>query len=173
MRIVAGQWRGRRIEAPPGRDVRPTLDRVREAWMSILQKEIPASKVVDLFAGSGALGLEALSRGAASVDFVESHPRTLAVLRQNIETLGAEDATQVHRTDALRYAESLPAGAYDIAFADPPYAGGAAARLAALWQATPFSRILSVEHDAREKLPGAADTRRYGSTAITFYRTEE
>ncbi|HZK77969.1 MAG TPA: RsmD family RNA methyltransferase, partial [Gemmatimonadaceae bacterium] len=70
MRIIAGKWRGRRIEAPSGDDVRPTLDRVREAWMSILQPDIPGSRVVDLFAGSGALGLEALSRGAVSVEFV-------------------------------------------------------------------------------------------------------
>ena len=87
MRIVAGQWRGRRIEAPPGRDVRPTLDRVREAWMSILQKEIPGSRVLDLFAGSGALGLEALSRGASHVEFIESGAKALTVLRRNIEVL--------------------------------------------------------------------------------------
>lgn len=173
MRIVAGQWRGRRIEAPSGRDVRPTLDRVREAWMSILQHDIPESRVVDLFAGSGALGLEALSRGAASVDFVESHPRTLTVLRRNIEVLAADSSSGVHRIDAIRFAKSLGEAAYDIAFADPPFAGGAAARLAGVWLETRFSRILSVEHSARESLPGSSDTRRYGSTAITFYRSEE
>src|SRR5215212_5285688 len=107
MRIVAGQWRGRRIEAPPGRDVRPTLDRVREAWMSIVQHDIPGSKVLDLFAGSGALGLEALSRGASHADFVENHPRALRVLRGNIELLGPGDRADVHRSDALRFAMSL------------------------------------------------------------------
>lgn len=173
MRIVAGRWRGRRIEAPPGRDVRPTLDRVREAWMSILQYEIPSARVVDLFAGSGALGLEALSRGAASVDFVESSARTLRVLRANIEELGAGESVDVHRADAVRYAAALPEGAYDIAFADPPYAGDAASRLAKVWLDRPFARILSVEHNARETLPDGAETRRYGSTAITFYRKEE
>lgn len=171
MRIVAGQWRGRRIEAPPGRDVRPTLDRVREAWMSILQREIPGSNVVDLFAGSGALGLEALSRGAARADFIESGPKALAVLRRNIEVFDPGDKAHVRRVDALRYAASLDEHAYDLAFADPPYAGGAAAKLAEVWLARPFARILSVEHDAREKLPGSDDTRRYGTTAITFYRT--
>lgn len=172
MRIVAGQWRGRRIEAPPGRDVRPTLDRVREAWMSILQHEIPGSRVLDLFAGSGALGLEALSRGAAFVDFVEQNPRALGILRKNIDVLGADDGVHVHRADAVRYAESLGQGSYDLAFADPPYAGGAAERLAGVWLERPFSRILSVEHDARQSLPGGSDTRRYGSSAITFYRIE-
>jgi 16S rRNA (guanine966-N2)-methyltransferase len=173
MRIVAGQWRGRRIAAPPGSDVRPTLDRVREAWMSILQLELPGSRVIDLFAGSGALGLEALSRGAVSVDFVEQNPRVLSVLRDNITVLGAEDTARVHRRDAMRFASGLESGAYDIAFADPPYKGGWAAKLAGVWLERPFSRILSVEHDSHEKLPGASETRRYGTSSITFYRTEE
>lgn len=173
MRIVAGQWRGRTIEAPPGRDVRPTLDRVREAWMSILQHEIPGSRVLDLFAGSGALGLEALSRGAEWADFVESDSRTIRILKKNVESLAPGDVLEIHRGDALAFARKLDAGAYDIAFADPPYAGGAAAALAEVWLKRPFARILSVEHDAREKMIGAGDTRRYGSSAITFYRSEE
>jgi 16S rRNA (guanine966-N2)-methyltransferase len=173
VRIVAGQWRGRRIEAPPGRGVRPTLDRVREAWMSIVHIELPGSRVVDLFAGSGALGLEALSRGAAAADFVENDPRALRVLRANIELLGPGDRAEIRRSDALRFAAELPADAYDLAFADPPYAGGGAAKLAGVWLKRPFARILSVEHDSRETLPGGAETRRYGSTAITFYRNED
>jgi len=173
MRIVAGRWRGRQIDAPSGQAVRPTLDRVREAWMSILQLEIPGSRVLDLFAGSGALGLEALSRGAVSVDFVEKHSGTIRVLNKNIESLGAGEMVRVHRGDAGKFVAALEAGAYDIAFADPPYAGGAAAALVEVWLRAPFARILSVEHDARENLAGAQDTRRYGSSAITFYRSEE
>ena len=173
MRIVAGQWRGRRIDAPPGRDVRPTLDRVREAWMSILQHDIPGSRVLDLYAGSGALGLEALSRGAQWADLVEYDPRTIKVLRKNIDSLGAANLLEVHRADALAFAKKLESHSYDLAFADPPYAGGAAAALVEVWLKTPFARILSVEHDAREKLNGATATRRYGSSAITFYRSEE
>jgi len=173
VRIVAGRWRGRRIEAPPGRGVRPTLDRVREAWMSILQREIPGARVLDLFAGSGALGLEALSRGAAWADLVEIDARALDVLQKNIDLLGADGAVGVHREDALRFARKLPHKAYDIALADPPYTGGAATELAALWLERPFARILSLEHDSKERLPESADTRRYGSSAITFYRSEE
>lgn len=173
MRIVAGQWRGRRIEAPPGRGVRPTLDRVREAWMSILQHRIPGSAVLDLFAGSGALGLEALSRGAAHSAFVESDWRALRALRKNIDALGAADHAQIHHGDAFGFAGGLARHAYDLAFADPPYAGGAAARLSGIWLEQPFARILSIEHDAREKLAGSTDTRRYGSSAITFYRSED
>jgi 16S rRNA (guanine966-N2)-methyltransferase len=173
VRIVAGQWRGRRIAAPPGRGVRPTLDRVREAWMSILQPDLSGSRIVDLFAGSGALGLEALSRGAASADFIENDSRTIRVLRDNIELLGAGDHAQVRRSDALRFAGSLEIGAYDLAFADPPYSSDAALKLAGVWLRRPFARILSIEHDSRETLPDAAETRRYGTSTITFYRTED
>jgi 16S rRNA (guanine966-N2)-methyltransferase len=171
MRIVAGQWRGRRIDAPAGTIVRPTLDRVREAWMSILQMDIPGARVLDLFAGSGALGLECLSRGASAADFVDNDGRSLALLRKNIEALGADDKSTVHRADALRFAQGLAAGAFDICVADPPYSGGYAETLVAHWLKHPFASILSVEHDARNKLEGGADTRRYGSSAITFYRT--
>lgn len=173
MRIVAGQWRGRRIDAPPGRGVRPTLDRVREAWMSILQHEIPGRTVLDLFAGSGALGLEALSRGAEHAAFVENDWRALRVLKKNIEALGAGEKAEIKHGDAFRVAGSLGRHAYDVAFADPPYAGGAAATIAGLWLEQPFARILSIEHDARERLAGSTDTRRYGSSAITFYRSED
>ena len=173
MRIVAGQWRGRRIEAPPGRGVRPTLDRVREAWMNILQHDIPGSSVLDMFAGSGALGLEALSRGAEHCAFVENDWRALRILRKNIEALGASDSAEIQQADAFRLAENLGKHTYDIAFADPPYAGGAAARMAGIWLEQPFARILCVEHDARQRLAGSSDTRRYGSSAITFYRSEE
>jgi 16S rRNA (guanine966-N2)-methyltransferase len=141
--------------------------------MSILQLDIPGARVLDLYSGSGALGLECLSRGAAFVDFVEKDARTLAVLRKNIETLGAGEHAAIHRTDALRFAEQLDAGAFDLAFADPPYSGGLAERLAEVWLAKPFAPILSVEHDARTKLQGSSDSRRYGSTAITFFRTGE
>lgn len=173
MRIVAGKWRGRRIEAPPGRGVRPTLDRVREAWMSILQRYIPGSSVLDLFAGSGALGLEALSRGAASAHFVENDSRALRVLEMNIEALAALEKASVIRSDAIKFASGLGAHAYDVAFADPPYAGAWASNLVGVWLETPFARILSVEHGARENLPGTGDTRRYGDTAITIYRSED
>lgn len=141
--------------------------------MSILQRDIPGSRALDLFAGSGALGLEMLSRGAATAEFVESDTRTLRVLRDNLALLGAADAAVVHRTDAIRFARSLEPGRFDIAVADPPYAGEFAATLAGLWLEKPFARILSVEHDSRKKLPGGGETRRYGTSAITFYRREE
>lgn len=170
MRIVAGRWRGRTIAAPRGMTVRPTADRVREAWMSILQNDLPDASILDLFSGSGALGLEALSRGAAQATFVESAAPSLLSLRANISQLGADDVAIVHRMDALRFIATLAEHAYDVAFADPPYRKGLAAGVASRWRERAFSRILALEHEVGEAMPGEGDTRRYGDTALTFYR---
>jgi 16S rRNA (guanine966-N2)-methyltransferase len=167
VRIVGGQFGGRRLVLPKDVRVRPTADRVREAWMSILGDALEDARVLDLFAGSGALGLEALSRGAASVTFVELNPPSLKALDQNITTLGARDVVTVHRGDAMRYAERLLPGAFDIVLADPPYTIDHATRLVALFRRHPFGRILSVEHRSDLELEGDS-TRRYGDTAITF-----
>ncbi|HYJ80605.1 MAG TPA: 16S rRNA (guanine(966)-N(2))-methyltransferase RsmD [Longimicrobiaceae bacterium] len=170
MRIVGGEWGGRRIQAPPGRGTRPTTDRVREAWMSVVAPELPGAAVLDLFAGSGALGLEALSRGAARATFIENDARALAVLRANLAALDAAERAAVFRVDALRYAQSLDGMAFDVAFADPPYGRGIAAELAEAFAARPFARLLSVEHGKDEILPAlpGARTRRYGDTSLTF-----
>jgi 16S rRNA (guanine966-N2)-methyltransferase len=137
--------------------------------MSILGQELPGARVLDLYAGSGALGLEALSRGAASAEFVELNAASLEALRANIAALGVVGQVTVHRGDALRFAERLEPGAFDLAFADPPYAHDAAGRLVALFRRAPFARILSVEHRADQRVAGD-DTRRYGDTALTFCR---
>jgi len=169
MRIVSGIYGGRRLQAPHDPRVRPTADRVREAWMSILGEELSGARVLDLYAGSGALGIEALSRGAARAEFVELEPASLAALRANLAALGAEDRAVVHRADALRFAERLPLRAFDIALADPPYSNAAAERLVALFRRHPFAAILSVEHPADRAVAGD-ETRRYGDTALTFCR---
>ena len=170
MRIVAGRWRGRTITAPVGREVRPTADRVREAWMSIVAPVLPGARVLDLCAGSGALGIEAVSRGAASADLVEIAPPSLRAIQANVDALGAADAIRLHRKDALRFVQGLEAGAYDVAFADPPYDLDMATAIAACWLAVPFAAVLGIEHRRTERLPGDGDTRRYGQTALTFYR---
>ena len=167
MRIISGIYGGRRLVAPKGLIARPTQDRVREAWFSILGMEVQDARVLDLFAGSGALGLEALSRGAASADFVEKARHSLEALEKNIETLGVGDIVKVVKGDALKFAEGLAEGAYDIVFADPPYDLGAGAKLIALFRAKPYARVLCIEHRATEVLAGD-DLRRYGDTAITF-----
>lgn len=140
--------------------------------MSIVQAHLRGATVLDLFAGSGALGLEALSRGASTAVFVEIAPHSLRALGDNIAALGAGDVATVRRADALRFVESLPAHAFDVAFADPPYGHGAAARLAELWRATPFARLLGVEHRFGEHMPAGGDSRRYGSTVVTLYESE-
>jgi 16S rRNA (guanine966-N2)-methyltransferase len=172
VRIVAGQWRGRRLKTPSSDAIRPTADRVREAWMSIVSPWIPEARVLDLFSGSGALGIEALSRGAASADFVENAVSSLRLINENLALVDAGDTARVHRADAVKFVEGLDAHAYDVAFADPPYDKGFATAIAERWLATPFADILGIEHRRDEKLPGNGDSRRYGSTVITFYRVE-
>ena len=135
--------------------------------MSILADQLVGARVLDLFAGSGALGLEALSRGAASATFVELSSASLKALEQNITALAVQDAATVHRGDAMRFAGKLPEGAYDVVFADPPYTIDYAAQLVALFRRRPFGRILSVEHRSDVPVSGD-DTRRYGDTSITF-----
>lgn len=139
--------------------------------MSILQEDLPGARVLDLFAGSGALGLEALSRGAESATFVELASRSLAALRANIGMLGAEKQCMVHRGDALAFASRLVADAFDVAFADPPYRLGLAERIADSWLTTPFARVLGIEHEKGIELRAATDRRVYGDTVVTFYRS--
>jgi len=167
IRIIAGEFKGRRLKTPATAKVRPTADRVREAWFSIVQRSIRGARVLDLYAGSGALGLEALSRGAAAAEFVEANRFALAALKANIGTLRVGDRAVVHRGDALKFAERLHPGQYDIAFADPPYGTDQAVRLVAMFRVNAFARILSIEHPADQPIPGD-DTRRYGDTAVTF-----
>ena len=138
--------------------------------MSILQGDLPDATVLDLFAGSGALGLEALSRGAQRAEFVELAARSVTALRANADRLGASDDIVVHKGDALRFIEKLEAGAFDIAFADPPYGLGLADRVARRWLEVPFAHVLGVEHRFGEEMPEGGDVRRYGDTALTFYR---
>ena len=170
LRIIAGEFKGRRLKTPSGRSVRPTGDRVKEAWFSILQQSIPDARVLDLFAGSGALGFEALSRGAVSVDFVETAKASLAAIRDNATTLNVGERVTIHRSDALRFAERLQPAQYDVAFADPPYATKNAAELVELYRTNPFARQFSIEHSADLIVVGG-DTRRYGDTAVTFFES--
>ncbi|MEO7277409.1 MAG: 16S rRNA (guanine(966)-N(2))-methyltransferase RsmD [Sphingomicrobium sp.] len=124
MRIVAGAWRGRPIDAPPGQATRPTADRVRETLFSMLLSRLgtfEGLRVADLFAGSGALGLEALSRGAGFVTFVESDVHAAAAIRRNLARLGAEERASLQRGSALALQRSAP---FDLVLADPPYGQG-------------------------------------------------
>lgn len=167
MRIIAGALSGRRLRPPADSRVRPTGDRVKEAWFSIVGEVLAGARVLDLFAGSGALGLEALSRGAAHATFVELNRSSLAALRSNIAALGVASRATVLRRDALRFVAKLGPDAFDVAFADPPYDTNQAERLVAAFRAKPFARILGIEHSPTQPLTGD-ESRSYGNVALTF-----
>ena len=175
MRVIAGRYGGRRLAVPRGDAVRPTSDRVREALFSILGAGVQDTRVLDLFAGSGALGLEALSRGAATATFVDSAPRAIAALRANLAALDAEG--EVVRADALRWLRTASAAArqYDLVFLDPPYrrAPALGAGLSDLLPTVlaPGARVV-VESDRRSPLElpiHFTDERRYGDTLIRIH----
>ena len=170
MRIIAGRWRGRRLKALRGRDVRPTTDRVRESWMAALGPDLEGATVLDLFAGSGALGFEALSRGAERVVFVERARSALSAIRANAELLGAAREVEIRSGDAMKYVNRLKAGSFDLALADPPYGKGLAASLMESFRVTPFASQLWVEHRKTDALPDLAGLRqrRYGDTLISM-----
>ncbi len=170
MRVVAGSARGRLLRAPAGRATRPTSDRVREAMFSMLTSmgAVEEGHVLDLFAGSGALGVEALSRGAAHVTFVDNDRAALEVVRANLETVGAGDRqATVVRADALAYAAS--AGDADICFADPPYSFTAWPALLERLASSGFTGIAVLEAGAEIDLGSgwlARRARRYGGTVV-------
>ena len=178
MRIIAGTWRGRRLLTPTDRAIRPTSDRAREALFGILEHGVPAlrgARFLDLFCGTGAVGLEAASRGAAEVLLVDDDAQALKLARANLERLGAPDNVRLVARHATRLGRAQQP--YDIVFLDPPWRSGLATRaLAALrdgWLAD--GARLIVEADAREALhlpPGFAleQERRYGAARFTFLR---
>jgi 16S rRNA (guanine966-N2)-methyltransferase len=173
MRIIAGRFRGHRLSPLKGKGVRPTTDRVREAWMSAMGGRFDDVDVLDLFSGSGALGLETLSRGARSVTFVEKSHAAVRVIEANIAQLGVAESCTVVADDVFRYLDR-EALLFLIAVADPPYQSGQAQALVDSWQMQPFARELWLEHPSRDTLyvPEAARTRRYGDTALTTLTAE-
>lgn len=179
MRIVAGEARSRTILAPPGRETRPTLDRVRENLFNILQWRCPGARVLDLFAGSGALALEALSRGAAFALLADRDPRAVAVARRNVEALGFSDRAQVQRGDWKETLRALAGSAapFELVFLDPPYAfaqvGEVFAALLAGGLLHGESRLV-LERQAGESPREMAgftclDSRRYGYVGVHIF----
>ena len=186
MRIIAGEFRGRRIEAPPGMDTRPMLDRVREALFSTLGEQIVDARILDLFAGSGSLGLEAASRGARSVRTIEKDPRAIAILRRNVELLLVGDRVEVVRGDALKeasWASGPEPPAADIVFLDPPYSRietlegrgeilSAMDRLLRTVLAPGGTLVLHVPARATASMqvegPWRRDERRYGNSGLLY-----
>ena len=182
MRIIAGEARGRRLFAPEGDETRPTADRVREALFNIIRAEVEGAVVLDLFAGSGALALEAISRGAARAVLCDRSPKAVAVIRRNIALMRAEEKTSVVAGDWQR---AVGAGGerFTLVFLDPPYRmtdvyGEATRRL---YEAGRLAEgaLMVMEHDAGHPIEGLdkpfelMDERRYRDTAIALVRVKE
>jgi 16S rRNA (guanine966-N2)-methyltransferase len=179
MRIVAGEFRGRRLRPVPEKGIRPTADRIREAVFNILGDRVRGAVVLDLFAGTGALGLEALSRGAAEAVFVDRMDAALRTISRNLDDLGLANRSRVIRWDLSRNLGPLRGRrpAFDLVFLDPPYGRGLLAptisRLVAADCLTPGARLVA-EHSTEESPPAApggpvaTDRRRYGKTLVSF-----
>lgn len=172
MRIVKGRWAGRDLTSPGG-SVRPTAESVRDAWLDLLAEDLEDARVVDLFAGSGALGLEALSRGARWVDFIENGAPALHALKANVAALRVGRRARIFKRDAIPFVERLGADAYDVALADPPYGSAKLDRVLDAWRAVPFARVLAFEHDKDHAV--ATTGKQYdfgGPTRITVLRSQ-
>ena len=181
MRIIAGAYKGRRLATPRGATTRPTADQVRIALLDTLMPWLPEARVLDLFAGAGGVGLEALSRGAARATFVERDARAVQALRVNVTSLGVERAARVLRDDVRRALETLrhEGARFDVVFLDPPYDGEAVATtLEALGGAELLAggAVVVAQH-LTKRAPAASvgaltafRTRRFGETTLTFFR---
>ena len=169
MRILAGKLAGRHLAPLPDPRVRPTAEHVRGALLDMLAPHLAKARVLDLFAGTGALGLEALSRGAATCDFVEFRPGSLHALKANIALLKLRERTRVFKRDAVPFAEALGPDSYDVVFADPPYESKVLDRVIERWKKAPYSSVLAVEHARTHKVPKGTDQRAFVDTTVTVY----
>jgi len=179
MRVVAGTARGVPLTAPRGSRTRPITDRVKETLFAILGERVPEARVLDLYAGSGAIGIEALSRGAVSADFVEQDRHALSALRANLDRTRLTEGARVHPSDVERFLASAGDGAWDLAILDPPYDLRAivAPLRALLPHLAPGARVV-IKHFWRTELPevetlSVERQRRFGETMLTFLATED
>jgi len=174
MRVIAGTARGRPLIAPPGSATRPIADRVKETLFAILAARVPDASMLDLYAGSGAVGIEALSRGAAHCDFVEHDRRAVGTIRANLERAGVAGDASVHHADVLHYLTGSSPDRFDLVFLDPPYAEHAIlAPLERLVTRLALGATVVIKHHWRTPIPeppGLARwrERRFGETALTF-----
>jgi 16S rRNA (guanine966-N2)-methyltransferase len=171
MRIVSGKWAGRHLTSPAGR-VRPTTEELRNIWLELLADELKGARCLDLFAGTGALGLEAMSRGARYCDFVENGPSAIHSLKANVAALRVREKTRIFDRDAIPFVERITKMAYDITFADPPYGSRKLDRIISRWLELPFSRILSFEHPPDHELPVKGRSRRVGESMVTIVKAK-
>ncbi|MCX7977520.1 MAG: 16S rRNA (guanine(966)-N(2))-methyltransferase RsmD [Bdellovibrionaceae bacterium] len=180
MRIIAGKYKGHHLVSFKAAHIRPTTDRVKESQFNILQHYIEGARVLDLFCGTGNLGLEALSRGACHVDFVEKSKDSIAITRQNLAKLKiSPQEYRVHLKDALSFLRSYEGQPYDLIFADPPFTEAMAHQVmevASQSKAFGQQTIMSIESARRERIEDSYSTlirfdfREYGDKILSFYR---
>jgi 16S rRNA (guanine966-N2)-methyltransferase len=177
MRIIAGTLKGRRLESPVWPGLRPTSDKLRETLFNVLGSRVEGARVLDGYAGTGAVGIEALSRGAAHVTFVDSDRRALALVEANLGRCGVAERYAIIRVEFARAGSRLSQGAFDIVFLDPPYGGAQlGAALSAAAAIASVETLVVVEHAKRDAPPSAAGrltlTRDLvsGDSGLAFYR---
>jgi 16S rRNA (guanine966-N2)-methyltransferase len=171
VRVVGGKFAGRDLTSPADGRVRPTAEPVRAALLDHLGNQITGARVLDLFAGTGALGIESLSRGAVSADFVEFRPASLHALRANVAALRLQKQSRIFKRDAFQFIATLERDRYQVAFADPPYGTRLIDRVVEEWLAQPFAATLAVEHARGHLLPRGVHRATFGDSAITIYRS--
>jgi 16S rRNA (guanine966-N2)-methyltransferase len=176
LRVSGGEARGRRLKAP--KNIRPTQGMVKQAIFNMVGPDIEGAHVLDLFSGSGALGIEALSRGAAGVTFVDQQARGLAILRQNLDVLGFKDRARLVRSDVVRWLEASADAvrSADFVFLDPPYEDVVLDRALQALDREVGDAVVLAEHSRRQELPAlhrlhVDRERRYGDTIVTVLRT--
>ncbi|MFH1137767.1 MAG: 16S rRNA (guanine(966)-N(2))-methyltransferase RsmD [Pseudomonadota bacterium] len=179
MRIIGGEFKGRGLFAPAGLETRPTADKVKEALFNIVRDRIPGAVVLDLFSGSGALGLEALSRGAARAILVDSHPQALAAMTRNAAPLALGERLVIIKADLTRPVKSLAGTKADLVFLDPPYGlelAEKALKIALRHDWITSGGLAVIEHSRKEnpRPQGLVLTgeRRYGRTSLSFFELE-
>jgi 16S rRNA (guanine(966)-N(2))-methyltransferase RsmD len=184
MRVIAGEYRGRRLDRIEGTDIRPTSDKVKESLFNILGNSVLESRFLDLFGGTGGIGIEALSRGAKNVVFIDSSAKSIKVLKGNLEKLNIKDNVEVFNTDYSTAISKLNkyGKEFDIIFIDPPYRVGAAQDALREIDKHPIlagSGVVIVEHDTRDELPDSVGrlcmyrSKQYGNTTLSFYENKQ
>ena len=179
LRVISGKVRGLKLDTPKNEDVRPTTDRVKESLFNIINPYIIDSNVLDLFAGTGNLTIEALSWGAKSVDSVEMHPKSLAIIKKNLEHLKITEGTKVIRSDVLKFLKDFRGDAYDLILIDPPFTEKMAhSVMETLTKSSVFhpNTIIMVEYSKHERMETeyetlkAFDTRSFGDKLVSFFK---
>lgn len=184
MRVIAGEYRGRRLDRIEGLDIRPTTDKVKESLFNILGEAVLDCNFLDLFGGTGGIGIEALSRGAKHVVFIDTNIKSIKVLKGNLEHLNIKDGAEVYHTDYSTAIKKLNKNnkQFDIIFMDPPYSVGIAQNALVDIDRNPIlsqSGLIIVEHDSKDDMPrkvgelGLYRIKRYGNTSLSFYNIDK